>query len=139
MTSIEIGICVRTPYASREVANQKIATIKRGRARNISNPTSTRQYNVRHCDICKMWHLSARNGKGLAHMKIEHCRSCNAPIIWCKTKNGRAIPLDSEETGSGSFFLDENTMTAFYGRGARTKGYVSHFATCPQHEQWRKE
>jgi hypothetical protein len=42
------------------------------------------------------------------------CRSCGADVVWITTDRGRKMPVDP---GTGE----------------------SHFATCPQADQWRKE
>lgn len=47
----------------------------------------------------------------------SYCRSCGEPIIWCITAKGKKMPVDIPEG-------DEPT--------------TSHFATCPDAEQWRK-
>jgi hypothetical protein len=52
-----------------------------------------------------------------------NCQACGAPIIWRKTKNGDYVPLDAEPVISP----DGELL------------YVSHFATCPKAEQWRKK
>jgi hypothetical protein len=46
------------------------------------------------------------------------CRSCGEPIIWTVTARGKKMPVDVPTTP-----------------GEPT---TSHFATCPDHEQWRK-
>ena len=40
------------------------------------------------------------------------CRSCGATIFWVETKNGKKMPINADG--------------------------VSHFATCPQAETWRR-
>lgn len=45
--------------------------------------------------------------------KVEHCRSCGAPVEWRKTAKGRWCPYD-----------------------AGTE--VSHFETCPDAARWSK-
>ena len=40
------------------------------------------------------------------------CRSCHAPILWCRTPKGANAPLDRDG--------------------------VNHFVTCPDREQWRR-
>jgi hypothetical protein len=46
---------------------------------------------------------------------MARCRSCHAEVIWSETANGRRAPFDAPE------------------------GIVSHFATCPQRDEWRKQ
>ena len=44
--------------------------------------------------------------------KQSACRSCSAPIVWCKTPAGKRAPVNPEGT--------------------------SHFSTCPQADRWRR-
>lgn len=63
------------------------------------------------------------------------CRSCGADVIWAKTAAGKLMPLDAEETlGKLVYQLDA------VGRMVRAEGtgHESHFATCPQADQWRR-
>lgn len=50
--------------------------------------------------------------EGYTFSGMGACRSCGAPVAWTVTAKGRAAPLN----------LDG----------------VSHYATCPQADQWRK-
>lgn len=47
-----------------------------------------------------------------ADWRTAECRSCGAPVLWVMTKGGKRAPLDRD-------------------------GH-SHFATCPQADQWRR-
>ena len=60
-------------------------------------------------------------------MNIEHCRSCQAPIVWMKTKLGKSMPVDATESKfeSGDKEYDPTR-------------HVSHFATCPNAAKHRK-
>lgn len=51
--------------------------------------------------------------------ELSRCRSCQAPIVWRKTPGGKYQPMD--------FDLLTGKPTD-----------VSHFATCPQADAWRK-
>ena len=55
-----------------------------------------------------------------ADAKIEHCRSCDAPIVWTRTLAGRAVPL---------------ALSTVQTRG-NTKYAVSHFRDCPHARDW---
>jgi hypothetical protein len=44
--------------------------------------------------------------------QIATCRSCGAEVLWVETKRGKRAPLNADGT--------------------------SHFANCPQADQWRK-
>lgn len=54
--------------------------------------------------------------------QIEHCRSCNAQIIWARTPLGRAVPLaiSTVQTRDGKRYA------------------VSHFRDCPDAKDWGK-
>jgi hypothetical protein len=75
-------------------------------------------------------------------MKTSHCKSCGAEIIWAKTKNGKAIPIDAEPCKDGNISL-YNEMAivmdmreiAFYDGPL----YTSHFVTCPQADEYRSK
>lgn len=83
--------------------------------------------------------------------KTTRCRACGARILFLKTASGKTMPVDEE----GTFFLEtENGPEMFVlgdgvtMRGQRVSteqmmdadrfGYVSHFATCPAADQFRK-
>jgi len=63
---------------------------------------------------------------------VNKCKSCDAPIRWAKTAEGRPHPLDAEPIGSVGYLSDDGERVTF------RKGYRSHFATCPQAAQHRK-
>lgn len=70
---------------------------------------------------------------------LKTCRSCSAPIVWAKTANGKAMPLDAEPTAMGNVTLDGGVIrlsTADYN--ALGPRYTSHFATCPNAKGHRK-
>lgn len=46
------------------------------------------------------------------------CRSCGAQVLWCVTRKGKKMPVDIPAS-------PEEATT-------------SHFATCPEADQWRK-
>ena len=54
------------------------------------------------------------------------CLSCGAAIVWMMTVNNRRMPVNAETVESGE---------TIYMHGK----HVSHFATCPQSDQWRKK
>jgi len=67
---------------------------------------------------------------------MSKCRSCKAEIIWAATESGRAMPLDAKP--EKRFVLME-----IQGGGAdeavAVDTYVSHFATCPEADKFRKK
>lgn len=58
--------------------------------------------------------------------EIMTCRSCGAAIVWLGTKAGKSMPVNADTFAPGDTQYD----------GARHK---SHFATCPQGNQWRRK
>lgn len=57
---------------------------------------------------------------------LTTCRSCGRCIVWLVTDKGRRMPVDPEGVKPGETVYE-------HGR------HVSHFATCPQADQWRKK
>ena len=55
-----------------------------------------------------------------ASAKIEHCKSCDAQIVWTRTPTGRAVPLalSTVQTRDGKRYA------------------VSHFRDCPNAKEW---
>jgi len=80
------------------------------------------------------------------------CRSCDAPILFIKTKNGKTMPVNAEPVwirkdaagktyikSDGSFITGEIVGDAYDDpENKPVEAYVSHFATCPQAENFRK-
>lgn len=58
-------------------------------------------------------------------MRKSNCRTCNAPIVWLKTQDGKNMPTDAETVDPGDGKWDNEKHT-------------SHFATCPQANEHRK-
>ena len=77
--------------------------------------------------------------------EIVHCRSCGAPMFFARTPKGKMIPLDRDPhpdgniqfTEKGVVFLSREAVQA--GRLLHSTRYLSHFATCPNSKQHRKE
>lgn len=75
---------------------------------------------------------------------ITACRSCGAPIVWALTEQGKRMPLDALVTTVMAMFNESgpitvaNIATADEISWRQVKGHVSHFATCPQADRWRK-
>lgn len=63
------------------------------------------------------------------------CRSCNAPIIWARTDNGRPIPLDAEP--SKRVILDNTHGADMIGANV-VDTLMPHHATCPNAAKHRK-
>jgi hypothetical protein len=61
------------------------------------------------------------------------CRGCGAEIIWAVTSTMKRIPLDAKSEKRFTL-VDEGTHQQAFLRDT----YVSHFATCPQANEFRK-
>jgi hypothetical protein len=84
--------------------------------------------------------VSALRGPGA---RRANCRSpeCRAPIIWCgKITGDKPLILDVVPVLNGNIELDEETGFAHYVKpDPEIVRYVSHFATCPERQKWRKQ
>jgi hypothetical protein len=75
--------------------------------------------------------------------RVSRCRSCGAPIRWAQTELGRRMPLDAEPYDgpepAGLFVLRAGVAVAVppavFDDEPR---YRSHFATCPDRDDWRR-
>lgn len=72
------------------------------------------------------------------------CKSCGAEIIWARTSNGHAMPLNAKPTKvitlerpagntPGARIVGDTPIAHI------ADGYTSHFANCPQADDWRKQ
>ena len=59
-------------------------------------------------------------------LDIRHCRSCGDSIVWLRTATGQFMPVNVDSAEPGD-------VTYIPGK------HVSHFATCPHSNQWRKK
>lgn len=67
-------------------------------------------------------------------LREDKCRTCQAPIIWVTSKNGKAMPLDAKP--------EKRVVISHDPAGGPTVGlirdtYLNHYATCPQAQRWR--
>ncbi len=60
---------------------------------------------------------------------MAKCRSCDADIVWLKTKAGKNMPVDADE---------DAVVDAEAGRLFDRDEHTSHFETCPDAEKHRK-
>lgn len=70
------------------------------------------------------------------------CNSCEVPIIWCETTTGRRMPMDATpDPKKGTFvILNGRARTANdEDRALLRPLHTSHFATCPDAEDWRSK
>lgn len=72
------------------------------------------------------------------------CRSCDAPILWARTPADRLMPLDATPSDRGNVELvDERPgqapLAIVHPQPPFLAGdlYLSHFATCPNADDWR--
>lgn len=76
---------------------------------------------------------------------MSACRSCGAPVLWARTRAGKAMPLDAAPTADGNVaLLGTNGCEVLAGqslaaaRAEHRELYLTHYATCPQADAWRK-
>lgn len=74
------------------------------------------------------------------------CRSCEAPILWVKwPRSGKSMPVDAAPAPAGTVVLTlhrgEELLAEKYeaNRHHGRNRYTSHFATCPNASQHRKD
>ena len=70
-------------------------------------------------------------------MSVKKCRSCGADVLWVVTETGKKMPLDAKAITV--FVPDPAQRRARDGDlcAVSRKAYVSHFATCPDADEWR--
>lgn len=81
--------------------------------------------------------------------KAGTCRGCGAPIVWVPTLRGKSMPCDAEQvlyrarkgangkivTPNGEVLSADIDVAPEEATGI---GYVSHFATCPAANEFRR-
>lgn len=78
------------------------------------------------------------------------CAGCGLAIAWRLTRKGAKIPLDPEPVSTGNVILDRQGLAVVLDRERikvlearadrdRWPRYVSHFATCPNRDQFRRQ
>lgn len=73
-------------------------------------------------------------------MAEQTCRTCKAPIIWAESHTtGKPMPLDAVPRGDGNLSLVKGVARAYDLEDAALlrERYASHFATCPDADEWR--
>lgn len=76
---------------------------------------------------------------------MSRCKSCGAEIVWIKMRTGKSMPCDAmphyfrEEDGGGITFVTPDGLVK-HGEPDEfgERGYISHFATCPNADQHRR-
>lgn len=82
-------------------------------------------------------------------MRVEHCRSCKARIVWAKTSPGaQFMPLDADPNPAGNAeVVNSDEVSSAYAVPvvvvhaepplfAEGAVHMPHFATCPQGAEW---
>lgn len=78
----------------------------------------------------------------------DRCRSCRAPILWTVVNGDRRMPVEVDPADDGNVRVDLDRHTASGAHPATVLGplereiedgplYLSHFATCPDADEWR--
>ena len=49
-------------------------------------------------------------------MQIAKCKSCRAPIVWIKTKNGKNMPCDADTVEYQENYKGKSTIVTEDGR-----------------------
>ena len=82
-------------------------------------------------------------------MRITSCRACGADIVFIKSFAGKTIPCNAEpisyvEKAGGDLKIVTPNGEVISGsipdnpQKATGIGYISHFATCPEADKFRK-
>lgn len=61
----------------------------------------------------------------------SRCRACDAKILWARTAAGKLVPLDACPVAEGN-------MRREMPDGSELR-YLSHFATCPNADRFRRK
>lgn len=71
-------------------------------------------------------------------MDSSHCRGCGAEIIWTITEGSKWMPLDAKS--EKRFVVAVEKLIENDAPVARlVDTYVSHFATCPKADKFRRK
>lgn len=66
----------------------------------------------------------------------DKCKSCGSSITWATTKAGKPIPLNIGSTDAGNIHIEDGAAHVVPpGQGE----WMSHFATCPNADEHRKD
>lgn len=80
---------------------------------------------------------------------MPKCRSCGAVIDWVELESGKKMPVDAQPRPTWCPLPGELVIVKVYGKPAfvvtvptdepLVKVGVSHYATCPDADEWRKK
>lgn len=97
----------------------------------------------------------AREDRSRAREQADgaRCRSCRARVVWVVTTHRKSMPIDADPVPTGNIRMTGRERPNRYGTLkpeveyidtsalfvdlADEPRYVSHFATCPNAEEWR--
>ncbi len=81
----------------------------------------------------------------VAQQEQDTCRTCQKPILWAVTRNGKDMPVDPEPSPDGNLKLTDRPGMAPLAevlpvakRFGMKRLYTSHFTGCPGADRWRK-
>lgn len=64
------------------------------------------------------------------------CKSCGAHVVWGMTEDRKFVPFQADPDGDWIVTPDGDAVRAgMFDDGQR---YASHFAICPDAEEWRR-
>ena len=75
---------------------------------------------------------------------MSACRKCAARIVWAVTERGKSMPVNRDPVENGNLVLEEQDGRPPIARkpdellDRDLPRYVSHFATCPNAEEFRR-
>lgn len=77
---------------------------------------------------------------------MAKCKACGARIMWIPTEKGGMMPCDpkpipykEDQAGNLTLITSEGkVIKAKADATSESKGFVSHFATCPEADKFRK-
>jgi hypothetical protein len=65
----------------------------------------------------------------------NHCQSCNANIVFLKTKKGGYIPVNKSSLTPSDLIVLRNKGSLSFRYGE----HITHFATCPNASKHRRK
>jgi hypothetical protein len=66
---------------------------------------------------------------------MGNCRSCGAELVWAKKADGKPTPLEACAPSDGNIHINQAGFAVVGRKGSGP--YISHFAKCPQRDQWK--
>ena len=70
---------------------------------------------------------------------MARCRSCGAVMEWAKTQAGKVMPIDAEPSENGNLVYAQAGVVRFAKPDDPGPRFTSHFATCPDAKQFRRD